>query len=428
MSWPVVTLGDLKSDEPRAITDGPFGSNLARRHYTTSGPRVIRLQNIGDGIFIDQKAHISPEHFQALRAHEVRGGDLLVASLGDVMPRACLAPTWIGPAIVKADCIRVRLGDQVDPRWVLYSLQRPEARRWAAEHRHGVGRPRLGLNVIRQIPVPLPPLPEQHRIVGLLEDHLSRLDAAQSYLKSAESRESVLYGRLLDAALMKVATVTVPFASTLKSGLSNGRSVPTQTGGFPVLRLTALREGRVDLNARKEGAWTQSDASRFLVERGDFLISRGNGSLRLVGLGGLVTDEPDPVAFPDTLIRARPDRGQLDPEYLALVWNSTTVRRQVEASAKTTAGIYKVNQKDLGAVSIPMTSLAEQATVVARVRESRDALAAVTEARIRALTRLSALRRSLLATAFSGRLTAAKSGLSLTDDRTFDEWERRVIE
>ena len=141
-----------------------------------------------------------------------------------------------------------------------------------------------------------------------------------------------------------------------------------------------------------------------------------------------MTDEPDPVAFPDTLIRARPDRGQLDPEYLALVWNSTTVRRQVEASAKTTAGIYKVNQKDFGAVSIPMTSLPEQATVVARVRESRDALAAVTEARIRALTRLSALRRSLLATAFSGRLTAAKSGLSLTDDRTFDEWERRVIE
>ena len=60
MSWPVVTLDELKAAEPRAITDGPFGSNLARRHYTRFGAPVVRLQNIGDGHFIDQKPHISP--------------------------------------------------------------------------------------------------------------------------------------------------------------------------------------------------------------------------------------------------------------------------------------------------------------------------------------------------------------------------------
>ncbi|PJE02022.1 MAG: hypothetical protein CK429_35135 [Mycobacterium sp.] len=281
---------------------------------------------------------------------------------------------------------------------------------------------------IREFRVPRFGVESEHCIVDLLEDHLSRLDAAESYLKSAEARETVLYRRLLDAALMNVATVTVPFSSTLKSGLANGRSVPTQTGGFPVLRLTALREGRIDLNARKEGAWTQSDASRFLVERGDFLISRGNGSLRLVGLGGLVTDEPDPVAYPDTLIRARPDGAQLDAEYLALIWNSSVVRRQVEASAKTTAGIYKVNQKDLGAVNIPMTSLAQQATVVASVRESRDALAVVAKGRVRALARLSVLRRSLLAAAFSGRLTAPQAGLSLPDDRNLGDRKGMDVE
>jgi type I restriction enzyme, S subunit len=405
MSWPVVGLDELKSDEPRAITDGPFGSNLARRHYTASGPRVIRLQNIGDGYFIDQKAHISSEHFHALQAHEVKGGDLLVASLGEVLPRACLAPAWIGPAIVKADCIRIRLGAQVDPRWVLYALQRPEARRWADKHRHGVGRPRLGLKAIRQIPVPFPPLHDQRRIVRFLEYHLSRLDAAGSYLKSAASRESVLYGQLLETTLAEVDSVKVPFSSTLRSGLANGRSVPTEAGGFPVLRLTSLRDGRIDLSERKEGAWTESEASQFLVERGDFLISRGNGTLRLVARGGLVTDDPDPVAYPDTLIRARPDTAQLDPEYLALIWNSSIVRRQVESFAKTTAGIYKVNQKELGAVTIPVPSLADQAAVVARVRESRDGLAAVSVAQTRALTMSATLRRSLLTAAFSGQLT-----------------------
>src|SRR5438477_10659089 len=91
----------------------------------------------------------------------------------------------------------------------------------------------------------------------------------------------------------------------LEEPMANGRSVPDGSG-FPVLRLTALKGGRVDLRERKRGAWGAQDASRFRVRNGDFLIARGNGSLALVGRGGLVEDEPDPVAYPDTAIRVRP--------------------------------------------------------------------------------------------------------------------------
>lgn len=416
MTWPVVTLNDLQADEPRAITDGPFGSNLASRHYTDEGPRVVRLQNIGDGRFIDEKAHISKAHFESLRVHEVMAGDLLVASLGEVLPRACLAPVSLGPAIVKADCIRVRLSPEVDPRWVLYAMQRPDVRRWADSHRHGVGRPRLGLKVIRQIPVPLPSLDEQRRIVDLLEDHLSRLDAADTYLHAAQRRNSALHGQLLDSELAVVESEDLPLAELLTTGLANGKSVPTQEGGFPVLRLTALRDGRIDLAERKPGAWTRADASRFLVERGDFLIARGNGSLRLVGRGGLVTEEPDAVAFPDTLIRARPDLSRIRPEFMTQVWNAHGVRRQIEKSARTTAGIYKVNQKDLAAVRVPVPSLEDQDRITAAVRESRDALSQLSVDVGRAITRSSALRRSLLGAAFSGRLTGAERDLSATEE------------
>lgn len=51
----------------------------------------------------------------------------------------------------------------------------------------------------------------------------------------------------------------------------------------------------------------------------------------------------DPVAFPDTLIRVRTRLDTVHPEFLALVWNGSDVRRQIEAAAKTTAGIYKIN-------------------------------------------------------------------------------------
>ncbi|MGH3928112.1 MAG: restriction endonuclease subunit S, partial [Pseudonocardiaceae bacterium] len=198
--WQLATLDELKASEPRAITDGPFGSNLTSAHYTSDGARVVRLQNIGDGVFNDARSYISMQHFEGLRNHEVAAGDLLIASLGEELPRACLAPASLSPAIVKADCIRVRLGERADPRWVMYAMQTPAVRSWAKKHLHGVGRLRLGLKVIRQVPVVLPPLAEQQRIVEILEDHLSRLDAAGAYLDAALRRAEMLrWGSVAEA-------------------------------------------------------------------------------------------------------------------------------------------------------------------------------------------------------------------------------------
>ena len=124
--WTWARLEDLVAAEQRAITDGPFGSNLKTAHYTDSGPRVIRLQNIGDGVFRHEDAHISKEHYMSLAQHSVQEGDLVVASLGEMLPRACLVPSWVPPAIVKADCIRVRLHPSLDFSYINFALQRPD--------------------------------------------------------------------------------------------------------------------------------------------------------------------------------------------------------------------------------------------------------------------------------------------------------------
>jgi type I restriction enzyme S subunit len=201
--WRIASLDELQASEPRAITDGPFGSNLTSAHYTSDGARVVRLQNIGDGVFHDALAYISMEHFEGLRNHEVAAGDLLIASLGEELPRACIAPASLNPAIVKADCIRVRLGESADPRWVMYAMQTAAVRNWAKNHLHGVGRPRLGLKVIRQIPVVLPPLGEQRRIVDILEDYLSRLDAATAGINRNRQKLDALRLSILSHAFFR---------------------------------------------------------------------------------------------------------------------------------------------------------------------------------------------------------------------------------
>lgn len=113
------------------------------------------------------------------------------------------------------------------------------------------------------------------------------------------------------------AWAEAPLSSLLAEPLANGRSVP-DGDGFPVLRLSALRENAVDFSERKSGSWTEKEAEPFLVKGGDLLVARGNGSLRLVGRARLVPSNPPRVAFPDTMIRVRPRPEVVDPRFLAI--------------------------------------------------------------------------------------------------------------
>lgn len=249
----------------------------------------------------------------------------------------------------------------------------------------------------------IPPFAEQRRIVSDIEEHFSRLDAAEASLSSAAARLSILEKQIVDEA-WTMGFPTSSLEDVLAEPLANGKSVPTDPEGFPVLRLTALRNRRIDLTERKGGAWTAEEAASCVVKRGDFLISRGNGSLSLVGRGGLVSDDPDPVAYPDTLIRARPQKHLCMSEYLALVWDSQPVRRRLESLARTTAGIYKVNQKMLQKIEFPLPSVPEQARFVGRVSSQLDQAAELTHSIGTSAARTQSTRRSILIAAFTGRL------------------------
>ena len=345
-----------------------------------------------------------------------------------------------------------------------YFLHQDEFRKDAQRNMAGTaGQLRVPAAWLSEATLPLPPLPEQRRIVAEVETQFTRLDASVAALRRAQTnlkryRASVLKevceGRLVPteaelarsesreyepaAALLerilaerrarwesqekrrgKYKEPSAPDTSVLPEPpegwvwatvehlivepLANGRSVKTAGEGFPVLRLTALQEGEIDETKHKIGKWTAQQAEPFLIEKGDFFVSRGNGSIHLVGIGGLVREVESAVAFPDTMIRFRLNEFVLK-RYFSLMWNSYVVRAQVEASARTTAGIYKVNQQDLAAMTIPLPPLAEQHRIVAEV-ERRLSVVQQAEGTVEAsLARAERLRQSILKQAFSGKL------------------------
>ena len=195
--WVWATV-DLCSVDESAITDGPFGSNLKSSHYQEHGPRVIRLQNIGDGTFVDAKAHISESHYRELSKHAVQESDLLIAMLGEVLPRACIVPNSVAPAIVKADCARVRVNrDLIKPAVLAAQLNSKPIRDLVARFVKGIGRPRVNLGHIRAIPVALCSIAEQLRVETVLSDGQLAIERQNeaielSLKQSAAQRKNIL--------------------------------------------------------------------------------------------------------------------------------------------------------------------------------------------------------------------------------------------
>ena len=192
--------------------------------------------------------------------------------------------------------------------------------------------------------------------------------------------------------------------------MRNGRSVRTRAGGFPVLRLSAITGAALDDCDIKPGDWGPEEAEPFRVRRGDFFVSRGNGSLDLVGRASFADDCVGEVAFPDTMIRVTFACRQLvRARFVAAIWNSQFVRRQITESAKTSAGIYKINQLDLRGVLVPVPTVAEQDRITGSHRDFESARSHLANRITVWRQHGSALRQSILKRAFEGRLVPQDS-------------------
>ena len=316
------------------------------------------------------------------------------------------------PQVASTEYLVMRPYEPQMAEYLSYYLSGPVFREWiklAVEGATGSHTRAKSGPILEQV-VPVPPLAEQQQIVVAIEEHFSRLDAVEAGLASAAQRTARLLEHVFEEQLRSTNTSSQPLRSFLRERLANGRSVPTAASdGHPVLRLTAIKDGLIDPGEAKLGDFGDTDPSRFAISPDDFLISRGNGSLQLVGRGGLVQAGAPLVAYPDTMIRARVDESMLNPRFLSLVWNERPVRRQLESLARTTAGIYKINQSMIGDVELPVPSLDAQRRLVQAVDEVRPTAAICTDSvdRSRASTR--ALRRSILSEAFAGRLVSQSS-------------------
>ncbi len=198
--WEVLCFDDLKDKtDKHSITGGPFGSDLKSEHYTISGVRVIQLQNIGDGRFINKEfVYTSKEKANQLKNCLIYPNEIILAKMAEPVARACLIPSFEDKFLMCSDGIRLLVDkNKFSTKYVLEYINYDLFRRIAIDRSTGSTRSRIGLSDLKTIPLALPPLKEQEKIAEILTTWDNAIIKQQELIKSKEEQKKGLMQKLL---------------------------------------------------------------------------------------------------------------------------------------------------------------------------------------------------------------------------------------
>lgn len=262
------------------------------------------------------------------------------------------------------------------------------------------------LPFIKSLQLPLPPLPEQKRIVAILDEAFAGIDTAianteKNLANARELFESYLNHRLLDIAFQEPIQ-TLSCITRLIVDCEH-KTAPTQETGFPSIRTPNIGKGDLILDdVKRVSAETFSQWTRRAEpEPGDLILAReapaGN-----VG----VIPEGERVCLGQRTVLIRPDNEFVHSKYLAYLILHPVIQERL-LSRSTGATVQHVNMRDIRALAIgslpPIGEQLKDVDVLESVQSMGAQLVAIYQQK---LTALAELKQSLLQKAFSGELTA----------------------
>ncbi len=291
--------------------------------------------------------------------------------------------------------------------------------------------------------IPLPPLPEQERIVARLEELLSDLEAGVAALERVRAGVKRYKASVLKAACEGRLTGNRGLGNEdlpeLGQGMQVGatrRVAPTDIGDlpdgwrwatleelssdanygtsqkcdyseneFPVVRIPNIVSGDIDLADLKFAIDGSGLREKDSLIPGDLLIIRTNGSRDLIGKSTLIRKAgKKPLYFASYLIRYKIKDFENVGAWIATIWESPFIRTWLEEVVSTTAGQYNLNIAKLNRLLIPLPPLEKQRRIVAEVERRLKSARAVEAAAEAGVKRAARLRQAVLKSAFEGRL------------------------
>ena len=320
--------------------------------------------------------------------------------------RAPVGPTNLAPCKV---CIgrgltAIRPSEVLLTRYVLLFFRYFEAQ--LASKGTGTTFKAITQDVVKNLEIPIPPLPEQERIVSRIEELFSQLDAGVETLKKTKAQLSVYRQAVLKEAFESV----IPESDTCNvedvcKDIKVGIVIkPAQYYTSADVGVRAFRSANVREFAVNDSDWVYLTKAgheanlRSEIHTGDVLVVRSG----YPGTACVVPPTYNGCNAIDILI-AVPYAEKILPEYLCAYTNSPLGKRIIQEKKRGVAQAH-FNVSGYSKTPIIVPCLETQKRVVAEIDSRLSVCDSIEQTVDTALQQAEAMRQSILKDAFEGRL------------------------
>jgi type I restriction enzyme S subunit len=194
--WALEALGNLV-DPTATISYGV----LVPGPDVDDGVPFVRAQDLSlTGHAPRPNKTISPAVEAPYARTRLRGGEILLCVVGSIGKLGIVPESWAGANIARA-VARIAPVDGISSSYLLLAMQSDLIQGYFKEATRTLAQPTLNVGLIEVLPVPLPPLAEQHRIAAKVEALMALCDRLETSLDKADTNRGQLLEALLHEAL-----------------------------------------------------------------------------------------------------------------------------------------------------------------------------------------------------------------------------------
>ena len=262
----------------------------------------------------------------------------------------------------------------------------------------------LTIQKLKKLKIPLPPLPQQKKIAAILDAADAYRQQTRALIGKYEELSQSLFLEMFGDPVRNEKgweKVELKEVATISSGITKGRKnrKDKSIGEMPYVRVANVQDGYLDLSEIKTIPAFENDLKRFLLEKGDVLMTEGGDPDKL-GRGAVWRGEVEQCLHQNHIFKVRVERNILKPIYFNKLAGSIYGKRYFLKKAKQTTGIATINKTQLSRFPVLLAPLSLQNQFAERI-QAIEAQKAQAEA---SLAQAEDLFQALLQKAFKGEL------------------------
>ena len=197
--WVACCLKHIKSTEPNAFVDGPFGSNLKSEHFVDDGDVYVVESNFATTGKIDTSKlkKVSKRHFETIKRSSTKGGDIILAKIGARYGSSSILPELDKEAVVSGNSLKLTVNERLVRNEYANELLRFLKANDAMDDGVNItAQPALSLGGLNNLPFLRVPLNEQDQIIEYVKNIKIKFDAltlnAEHFILLAKERRTAL--------------------------------------------------------------------------------------------------------------------------------------------------------------------------------------------------------------------------------------------